>query len=41
LPAVPTGSLPDIPTDDVNNSKDDSIDFEDLTKRFEELKKRK
>ncbi len=41
LPAVPTGSLPDIPTDNVNNSKDDSIDFEDLTKRFEELKKRK
>jgi hypothetical protein len=41
LPAVPTGSLPDIPTDGINNSKDDSIDFEDLTKRFEELKKRK
>ncbi|CAG2166414.1 unnamed protein product [Oppiella nova] len=38
LPSVPTGGLPDIPTDD---PKDDGIDFDDLSKRFEDLKKRK
>lgn len=42
LPSVPTGNLNDNDSaDSANNSKDDSIDFEDLTKRFEELKKRK
>ena len=41
LPSVPTGNLPDIPTDDPNSSKDEGIDFDDLTKRFEDLKKRK
>ncbi|CAG2111962.1 unnamed protein product [Medioppia subpectinata] len=38
LPSVPTGGLPDIPT---NDPKDDGIDFDDLSKRFEDLKKRK
>uniref|UniRef100_A0A2R5LLZ8 IST1 homolog n=1 Tax=Ornithodoros turicata TaxID=34597 RepID=A0A2R5LLZ8_9ACAR len=34
LPSVPAGSLP-------KSSKEDDIDFDDLTRRFEELKKRK
>ena len=41
LPSVPNSNLPDIPTDDPNGSKDEGIDFDDLTKRFEDLKKRK
>ncbi|KAH9381518.1 increased sodium tolerance 1-like protein [Haemaphysalis longicornis] len=36
LPSVPTGSLPKPPP-----SKEDELDFDDLTRRFEELKKRK
>lgn len=40
LPNVPT-NLPDVPNDEATNAPDDSeIDFDDLTKRFEELKKR-
>lgn len=35
LPSVPSGSLPKPP------SKEDDLDFDDLTRRFEELKKRK
>lgn len=35
LPSVPVGSLPKPP------SKEDDLDFDDLTRRFEELKKRK
>lgn len=35
LPSVPS-DLPDVPT-----SKDDDIDFDDLSRRFEELKKKK
>ena len=41
LPSVPIGNLPDIPNDEPKDSKDESIDFDDLTKRFEDLKKRK
>lgn len=42
LPSVPNITLPDVPSDSENNdSKDDNIDFDDLAKRFEELKKRK
>ncbi|XP_065358907.1 IST1 homolog isoform X2 [Calliphora vicina] len=41
LPNVPM-DLPDIPTDEVKpNNNDDDIDFDDLSKRFENLKKRK
>lgn len=41
LPNVPM-DLPDIPTDDVKpNNNDDDIDFDDLSKRFENLKKRR
>lgn len=41
LPNVPM-DLPDIPSDDVKpNNNDDDIDFDDLSKRFENLKKRK
>ncbi|KAM7358081.1 increased sodium tolerance 1-like protein isoform 2-T2 [Cochliomyia hominivorax] len=41
LPNVPM-DLPDIPSDEVKpNNNDDDIDFDDLSKRFENLKKRK
>ncbi|XP_037807186.1 IST1 homolog isoform X1 [Lucilia sericata] len=41
LPNVPM-DLPDIPTDELKpNNNDDDIDFDDLSKRFENLKKRK
>lgn len=41
LPNVPM-DLPDIPTDEVKpNNNEDDIDFDDLSKRFENLKKRK
>ncbi|GLG93004.1 IST1-like protein [Gryllus bimaculatus] len=39
LPAVPTDSFP--PGEDAAGGSNDDIDFDDLTKRFEELKKRK
>ncbi|XP_013780566.1 IST1 homolog [Limulus polyphemus] len=41
LPSVPTNSLPN--TDSSHNPKagEESVDFDDLTRRFEELKKRK
>ncbi|XP_076348387.1 IST1 homolog [Tachypleus tridentatus] len=41
LPSVPTSSLPN--TDSSHNPKagEESVDFDDLTRRFEELKKRK
>ncbi len=46
FPSVPMPSmgssipgLPDIPTDSVQNEGDD-VDFDDLTRRFEELKKK-
>lgn len=38
LPNVPS-DLPDVPNSDGNN--DDDIDFDDLSRRFEELKKKK
>ncbi|XP_073843574.1 increased sodium tolerance 1-like protein isoform X2 [Musca autumnalis] len=41
LPNVPM-DLPDIPSDDIKpNNNDDDIDFDDLSKRFENLKKRR
>ncbi|CAH1712125.1 unnamed protein product [Chironomus riparius] len=40
LPNVPS-NLPDVPSENTQNAPDDSeIDFDDLTRRFEELKKR-
>jgi len=41
LPDVP--NLPSIPTNSVGQSSvtNDDVDFDDLTRRFEELKKRK
>jgi hypothetical protein len=42
LPSVPTDSLP--PPDEAygpGNSGNDDIDFDDLARRFEDLKKRK
>ncbi len=44
LPPPPSGdpALPSVPTDDLGGaSTNDDIDFDDLTKRFEELKKKK
>ncbi|XP_035232378.1 IST1 homolog, partial [Stegodyphus dumicola] len=38
LPSVPSSVLPDL--GDTNNGEND-VDFDDLAKRFEELKKRK
>lgn len=38
LPNVPM-DLPDVPNSDGNNDED--IDFDDLSRRFEELKKKK
>lgn len=43
LPNVPMMNLPDIPENNQannNNSEDSEIDFDDLSRRFEELKKR-
>ena len=40
LPNVPS-DLPDIPTDNSNKPDNDEIDFDDLSRRFENLKKRK
>jgi hypothetical protein len=42
LPSVPTDSFP--PPDEAlrpGNSENDDIDFDDLTRRFEDLKKKK
>lgn len=39
LPNVPL-DLPDVPSSEGNNNEDD-IDFDDLSRRFEELKKKK
>lgn len=39
LPSVPL-DLPDVPTSNDGNN-DDDIDFDDLSRRFEELKKKK
>ena len=47
LPTVPPAgntnpALPSVPTDNLGGSSaNDDIDFDDLTKRFEELKKKK
>lgn len=40
LPNVPS-DLPDVPTQSSDNKPDDDIDFDDLSRRFEELKKKK
>lgn len=40
LPNVPSG-FPDTPAVDGHQSENDDIDFEALSKRFENLKKRK
>ncbi|XP_058120842.1 IST1 homolog [Anopheles ziemanni] len=40
LPNVPQ-DLPDVPDDDENKSNNDEIDFDDLSRRFEELKRKK
>lgn len=40
LPNVPL-DLPDVPTSSEGNNNDDDIDFDDLSRRFEELKKKK
>ena len=43
LPAVPT-SLPNIPNNSlpgVNSAGGEDVDFDDLTRRFEDLKKKK
>ncbi|XP_070575078.1 IST1 homolog isoform X2 [Ptychodera flava] len=41
LPAVPSTSLPGLDTVGSNSAGGDDVDFDDLTRRFEELKKRK
>lgn len=41
LPNVPSDSMPEPGDSPVNNSGTDNIDFDDLTKRFEELKKKR
>lgn len=40
LPNVPS-DLPDVPTTSSSTKPDDDIDFDDLSRRFEELKKKK
>lgn len=40
LPNVPL-DLPDVPNATEGNNNDDEIDFDDLSRRFEELKKKK
>lgn len=41
LPNVPL-DLPDVPTSsEGNNNNDEEVDFDDLSRRFEELKKKK
>lgn len=40
LPNVPL-DLPEIPNDDDTNNNNDDIDFDDLSRRFEELKRKK
>lgn len=40
LPNVPL-DLPDIPSSSGGNNNDDDIDFDELSRRFEELKKKK
>ncbi|XP_026682029.1 IST1 homolog [Diaphorina citri] len=41
LPNVPSDTMPDPGDSPVNNSSTDNVDFDDLTKRFEELKKKR
>ena len=43
LPSVPTDSFPPPPDEALRpgNSENDDIDFDDLTRRFEDLKKKK
>lgn len=33
--------LPNVPSDNLSTNKEDDIDFDDLARRFEELKKKK
>lgn len=40
LPAIPT-DLPDVPQDPAEPNQSDDIDFDDLSRRFEALKKKK
>lgn len=40
LPAIPT-DLPDVPQDPAEPTQSDDIDFDDLSRRFEALKKKK
>lgn len=40
LPNVPS-DLPDVPSTSFEKKDDDDIDFDELSKRFEELKKKK
>lgn len=40
LPDVPTGSLPGTSSTIGGSSSNDDLDFDDLNRRFEELKKR-
>lgn len=40
LPAIPT-DLPDVPQDTEEPNQSDDIDFDDLSRRFEALKKKK
>ncbi|XP_031620955.1 IST1 homolog isoform X2 [Contarinia nasturtii] len=41
LPNVPLDNLPDVPSSSEGNNNEDEIDFDDLSRRFEELKKKK
>ena len=41
LPTVPSDTPPNDTTPDQKNDEDDDLDFDDLTRRFEALKKKK